>query len=61
MPRLCANASIGRPSKTIVVHRGYAIYYLVNAAEVVIVRVIHGARDVAASAERGGFGREEPP
>jgi toxin ParE1/3/4 len=36
-------------------HSPYAIYYLVLSDAVVIVRVIHGARDVAALAERGGF------
>jgi toxin ParE1/3/4 len=36
-------------------HNPYAICYLVIADAVVIVRVIHGARDVAAFAERGGF------
>lgn len=39
-------------------HRAYAIYYMAGAAEVVIVRVIHGARDVATLAKRGGFGEE---
>ncbi len=33
----------------------YAIYYLCKDSEVVIVRVLHGARDVASIAERGGF------
>ncbi|UZX13663.1 type II toxin-antitoxin system RelE/ParE family toxin [Methylocystis sp. MJC1] len=33
----------------------YAIYYLVQAREVVVVRVLHGARDAAALAEQGGF------
>ncbi len=41
-------------------HRSYAIYYLAGAIEVVIVRVIHGARDVAVLAERGGFAGEKP-
>ena len=41
-------------------HQAYAIYYLAGAAEVVIVRVLHGARDVAALAERGGFSGEAP-
>jgi toxin ParE1/3/4 len=40
-------------------HRAYAIYYLTSAAEVVIVRVLHGARDVVALAERGAFSGEE--
>ena len=33
----------------------YAIYYMPQESSVVIVRVIHGARDIAALAERGGF------
>lgn len=36
-------------------HSPYAIYYKPLADAVVIVRVIHGARDVAALADRGGF------
>ena len=33
----------------------YAIYYVHDEREVVIVRVLHGACDAAALAERGGF------
>ena len=33
----------------------YAIYYLHNEHGLVIVRVLHGARDAAALAEHGGF------
>jgi len=33
----------------------YAIYYLNNEREIVVVRVLHGARDAAALAEHGGF------
>jgi toxin ParE1/3/4 len=33
----------------------YAVYYTVSETELVIVRVLHGARDAAALAERGGF------
>jgi toxin ParE1/3/4 len=36
-------------------HSPYAIYYCVHVDAVVIVRVVHGARDIAAIAERGGF------
>ena len=36
-------------------HSHYAIYYLIQKSEVIIVRVLHGARDAAAIAERGGF------
>jgi len=33
----------------------YAIYYLNDERELVIVRVLHGARDAAALATKGGF------
>jgi toxin ParE1/3/4 len=36
-------------------HRAYAIYYQPRSDEVVIIRVLHGARDVAAIAESEGF------
>ena len=36
-------------------HSPYAIYYLPLLDALVIVRIIHGARDMAALAERGGF------
>jgi toxin ParE1/3/4 len=36
-------------------HTPYAIYYLALPDALVIVRVIHGARDIAAVAEGGGF------
>jgi len=37
-------------------HGAYAIYYTPLPDAVVVVRVLHGARDAAAAlAERGGF------
>jgi toxin ParE1/3/4 len=33
----------------------YAIYYSTTETELILVRVLHGARDAAAIAERGGF------
>ena len=36
-------------------HGAYAIYFRPLPDAVVIIRVLHGARDVAALAERGGF------
>lgn len=33
----------------------YAIYYSTAETELILVRVLHGARDAAAIAERGGF------
>jgi hypothetical protein len=37
----------------------YAIYYLHNEHELVIVRVLHGARDAAVVAEHGGSRKTE--
>ena len=37
-------------------HGAYAIYDQPRADAIVIVRVLHGARDAAAIAEHGGFG-----
>jgi toxin ParE1/3/4 len=39
----------------VIFHNPYAIYYLPLADAVVIIRIIHGARDIAALAERGGL------
>lgn len=33
----------------------YAIYYTVSETEIIIIRVLHGARDANTLAERGGF------
>ena len=45
------------PSLRVTFHGPYAIYYKPLSDAVVIVRVIHGARDIQALAERGGFAR----
>jgi plasmid stabilization system protein ParE len=34
---------------------GYAVYYLLLEAELIIIRVLHTARDTNAIAEHGGF------
>lgn len=39
-------------------HNRYAVYYRVLPDELVIIRVLHGARDVDAIAEHGGFPAE---
>jgi toxin ParE1/3/4 len=39
----------------VVFHSHYAIYYLPAGRELIIVRVLHGARDAIAIAEQGGF------
>ena len=46
------------PGLRVIFHRAYAIYYLLDkfdGADVTVLRVLHGARDVAAIAEKGGF------
>ena len=39
----------------VVFHGSYALYYMPQPDEVVIIRVLHGARDATALALRGGF------
>jgi toxin ParE1/3/4 len=39
----------------VVFHAHYAIYYWSTEHELIIVRVLHGARDAVAIAEQGGF------
>ncbi len=39
----------------VIFHPPYAIYYLTSGYELIIVRVLHGARDAAAIADQGGF------
>jgi toxin ParE1/3/4 len=39
----------------VIFHPPYAIYYLPADLELVIVRVLHGARDAAAIADQGGL------
>jgi toxin ParE1/3/4 len=43
------------PSLRVTFRSPYAVYYLPQPDALVIVRVIHCARDVAVLAERGGF------
>lgn len=43
------------PGLRVIFHNSYAIYYTATDTKVVIVRVIHGARDTSALAVRGGF------
>jgi len=43
------------PGLRVTFHPPYAIYYKSMSRAVVIVRVLHGARDAAAMAERGDF------
>lgn len=39
----------------VVIEGKYAVYYVINGTEVILVRALHGARDAAALAARGGF------
>lgn len=39
----------------VLVHKAYAIYYVPMTTELVIVRVLHSARDALAIAQQGGF------
>lgn len=39
----------------VIFHGRYAIYYQSNEHEVIIVRVLNGARDAAILADQGGF------
>jgi toxin ParE1/3/4 len=43
------------PKLRVTFHRPYAIYYKPLRDAIVIVRVLHGARDIVAIAERGGL------
>jgi toxin ParE1/3/4 len=44
------------PNLRVTFHRRYAIYYRPQRDTIVIVRVLHSARDVAAIAAGGGMG-----
>ncbi len=43
------------PGLRVKFHGAYAIYYTPAASELIIIRVLPGARDMADIAERGGF------
>ena len=43
------------PGLRVTFHSPYAIYYMPTDEVVAIVRVIHGARDIAVLAAQGGF------
>jgi len=43
------------PGLRVIFQGNYGIYYVLRDQEVIIVRVLHGARDIAAIAEQGGF------
>lgn len=39
----------------VIFHGAYAIYYITLESELIILRVLHSARDTMAIAEQGGF------
>jgi plasmid stabilization system protein ParE len=43
------------PDLRVIFCRKYGIYYLPRSGEIVIVRVLHGSRDIPSVAEAGGF------
>lgn len=43
------------PGLRVMFHGNYAVYYLPHDQQLVIVRVLHGARDIAAIAAAGGL------
>ena len=43
------------PDLRVIFQAKYAIYYLPRPGEIIIVRVLHGSRDLGAIAEQGGF------
>jgi toxin ParE1/3/4 len=55
MPLLGPQRNQLAPGLRVAFHGHYAIYYAPHDNELVIIRVLHSARDVAAIAEHGGF------
>jgi toxin ParE1/3/4 len=43
------------PGLRVMFRGSYAIYYMPAEQEIVVIRVLHGARDIDALANRGGF------
>jgi plasmid stabilization system protein ParE len=43
------------PDLRVIFHQRYAVYYLPRPGEIVIVRVLHGSRDISSIAGEGGF------
>ena len=43
------------PNLRVTFHSSYAIYYTPTDDELVVIRVLQGARDVAALGQRGAF------
>ena len=45
-----------RPGLRAVTRHNYVAYYVARQQEIVVVRVLHGSRDIDAVAAAGGFG-----
>jgi toxin ParE1/3/4 len=43
------------PDLRVIFYEKFAIYYLPRPDEIIIVRVLHGSRDIAAVTDEGGF------
>jgi toxin ParE1/3/4 len=54
-PAIGSKRDIFAPDLRALPHGAYVIYYTATPTHLVIVRVLHGARDVQAIGERGGF------
>ena len=54
-PLMGTTREVVAPGLRVFFHGRYAIYYQPHENELVIVRVLHGARDIAAIVEEGGF------
>lgn len=39
----------------VILYEKYAIYYLLRTDEIIVVRVLHGSRDIGTIADDGGF------
>ena len=55
MPLIGAKRDYLSLGMRVIFHGAYAIYYLPGELEVIVLRVLHGARDVVAIADEGGF------
>lgn len=44
------------PDLRVIFQENYAIYYLPRPGEILVIRILHGSRDIATIADQGGFG-----
>ena len=55
MPLIGAKRDYLSTGMRVIFHGAYAIYYLPDKEDVIVLRVLHGARDVVSIADEGGF------